>query len=359
MHKIQKTKSSLLELLRQAVVNGSVFLCKNAEFEGGWSDFATHRSGLSTDWVSAYILLKASEILQKSIVEKAVHRLLLDKKTNGAWGFSSLTPGDCDSTIHALYFLRLRYGSIDMHSDSIAYVLRHRIDGGFSTYSEADALCKYRGTDYRSDFAGWTMAHPCVSSVALELFTRFPGMVTDEIVSGLGVFFRERFVSEGYWPAYWWRSRYFVGSRIIVPLLNTHNSELRLMAKKALDYIIEQQSSSGFWDNGLDKGIPCPLSTAYNAKLLAEVAQHSEKVTAAMEWLTGQQLDDGSWEGIPILQIPPPSVQSPNHYTKWRIGDVGVGSCSADGNRNYTTASVIAAISCYLNNFGIGVIWKD
>ncbi len=69
-----------------------------------------------------------------------------------------------------------------------------------------------------------------------------------------------------------------------------------------------------------------------------------ELMFKTVSWLLEQQNRDGSWKGIPILQIPPPNILNPTDVLNWRIGDHGVGSCCIDERNIYTTATVASAI---------------
>ena len=338
-------QSSLKVMLTNAIVKGASFLCRNTEPMGGWADFSTHRSGPSTSWLSAYVLIQAKEILPSQVTLTAIARLLAEKKPNGSWGFSQITPGDCDSTLHVIYVLRLYGINIKDYITSLSYVFRHCFEGGFRTYSEEDEINLYRGQSSVHGFKGWMTAHNCVSSVALDFFTRF----SDEGAQGhskqLTDYFYNRYSGKELWPAYWWRSNYFVASRVARSFLFSNDRRARLIANSVLETIASDWDHRGFWDNGIDKGLPCLVSTGLNTCTLMLETKYSDIIAATADWLVRNQWADGSWESKPILQIPPPDVEHPETYDGWRMEGVGVGSSSADKNRIYTTATVLGALS--------------
>ena len=176
--------------------------------------------------------------------------------------------------------------------------------------------------------------------MALETLAKLPGLVPKSSITNTISFLLETQNPEGYWESYWWRSKYFATTRIIQQFHYVDNPRLRRGILRALNWLTQSSNIDGYWNNGYDSNIPCPLSTAHCVRALLEVGfEQKELICRSIRWLLEQQNTDGSWEGIPMLQIPPPHVSDPVQVV-WKLGGRGVGSCCLDEKRIYTTSTV-------------------
>lgn len=336
----------LLRQCSEAIKRGVGYLTKAANYtEGGWSDFHTNSSGESTSWVTAHVLWHAGSVLPLDIAQSSLMALLTQKQEGLAWGFSSSVPPDCDSTLHALHALRtLDAGPQDL-SASVRFVLAHQTeDGGFSTYKDGLSLIKYRGEGKGISYDGWTQSHVCVTAVALETLPFYPELVSQQVLEQATDFLLKNQSPEGYWESYWWRSKYFATSRIIIELHKADKREVVAGVSSALTWLIDSFNRRGFWPDSYDQTVGCPLSTALCINTLSTVRVREDLIQKAVSWLLGRQSADGSWQGLPSLQIPPPNVHNPADFDGWRLGGRGVGSCCVDEKRTYTTATVVGAL---------------
>jgi len=314
--------------------------------EIGWSDFPTNRSGESTSWVTSFVLEQVGLKLPSQLRSNAVDLLLRQRNPRGSWGFSAVTPADCDSTLHAISAIVRCEAKVDIR-ESIAYVLQHQLpDGGFSTYNEADVqeLRRYRSDTQLTDYLGWMQSHTCVTSAALKLFAQLQEMIPRKVLEMALAYVIDHQEPGGYWLSYWWHTIYFSTSRIIQSLAEQRDKTLRLVRDRATEFLLASANQEGFWDNGYDKGQPCLLSTASCLKALTSVNRGDSLRIAATEFLSKMQSPDGSWQGRPSLRIPSPHEMNPAVAQNLRIGGRGVGSLCSDERRVYTTAAVLSAL---------------
>ena len=160
---------------------------------------------------------------------------------------------------------------------------------------------------------------------------------------------------DGFWHSYWWRGLHFTTSRCISALWRARADGATGSAERAVRWALMSQAPAGFWDNGVDTGEPCVLSTALCATSLIAIGLIGPAVCRAIEWLTSAQLEDGSWVTCPSLQIPPPAVLAPESDTGWQVGGRGVGACCADGKRIYTTATALKTLSSFIQRVDDGL----
>ncbi len=333
---------------RDAIRRATVFLAANVIETGGWSDFQTNRSGESTSWVTAHVLWHVGRLLPGIVVERGLIALLGQRSASRGWGYSEKTPPDCDSTLHALHAFH-ELGVARTPPDLarvLEFVLAHQMaDGGFSTYGTHGELAAYRGPGSDPNYQGWTQSHVCVTAVALETLPLFPQIVPESILRKAITFVLDRQSAEGCWESYWWRSKVFATSRILRQLIRLGLAEGQLAVERGLGWLTRSAHKGGFYTNGYDLDVPCPLSTALAVRTLVGVERQFDLCLRCANWLVAQSAADGSWQGNAVLQIPPPNVTAPGASFPWKKGGKGVGSCSADRRRVYTTALIARALS--------------
>lgn len=341
----------LIAECKSSLANATSFLLEKFNVKEGWSDFATNSSGESTSWVTAHVLWQAGDILPKEKRNQSLDALKSQRHDNGAWGFSGKVPTDCDSTIHAVHALK-KYGAKDEEvSNAVNYIVSHQsAEGGFRTYNDSNLLASYRKGTSPNDFIGWTHEHVCVTAAALETFSAYPALVSNVVIGRMVTFLLKRQEKEGCWHSYWWRNKYFATARILHILATMNAEQAVYSSERALKWIVNSINDRSFWNNGFDKTTPCVLTTAGCLKSLLLLRQHAEIVFDVVKWLISQQKKDGSWLSPPSLQIPKPNIILPEKEGIWKMGGTGVGSCSQDGKRIYTTALVAGAINLFVTN---------
>lgn len=194
-------------------------------------------------------------------------------------------------------------------------------------------------------FDGWIQSHNCVTAVALETMKLLPQHFSNTEIEKAVFCLLARQHADGYWESYWWRSKMFATSIIVEFLASSGIPEAKSAARKGHSWISTQIRPSGYADNGYDAEVPCIVSTALSIRPLYHIPSTQGICRKCANWLLDQQLPDGSWKSKPILQIPPPNLVNPNSGFPWKFDGRGVGSCSADKNRIYTTSTVVAALS--------------
>lgn len=342
----------LVDEANNAISQAISYLISKTTKSGCWQDFQTNRSGQSTCWVTSYTLWKVGHLLPPDIVHKAKNVLEQQKQIHSAWGYSKNTPPDCDSTLHAYNALSLFEDEEAHSSKSLKYILLHQNEnGGFSTYNSSDNLLSHRKDGKDINFDGWTQSHVCVSAVALETLQLLidRSVPVENNYQNLLDYLVSSQHYEGYWESYWWRSKYYSTCKIIKIIQRVNKPQLRDMSAKALNWIVTSMHHDGFFDNGYDAKSPCVISTALAINTVIDQGSINNKISHTIKWLLGEQLPDGSWSNQPYLQIPPPHIIDPTDFDSWGFNEKGVGSCSSDQERVYTTATVVETLGNFIN----------
>jgi len=332
----------------QVVDSAKAYVVRHSLQSGGWKDFRTSSSGASSSWVTAHILRCLSGTLPRDTVLAAENALISEKDSSGGWGFSEQTPPDCDSTLNVVYGLRLSADHLSGDKSVWEFLSAHQMsDGGFATYRPEFGIVQYRGLRCEEEAIGWCMSHVCVTAFALRLLALLDESRNLVSLERAIAYLIEKQALDGYWESYWWRTKYYATAHAMLGLKMLGLGSCTKAINRALDWIVSSRSSLGWWDNGIDLNHPCPLSTALAVGVLIGYESHQLIVSESIEWLLNTQRRDGSWKSEAILQIPPPDCTSPATYQSWRLGGRGVGSCSADPNRLFTTALVAAVVQRY------------
>lgn len=315
--------------------------------DGYWRDFLTSSSGLSTDWITAYVLFCLHGLVRKNIyVKKALLRIKSAGEMRLGWGFSSNVPSDCDSTATALLALNLYSENIPNMKKHLDFLLIHQDPkrGGFSTYANDRDLKKYRNNK-NENYLGWTSPHICVTAMVLRVLDHLDGKEKEHIVKRAINYLIFNRQEDGYWESYWWRSKYYSTFNIIEALSKEIMSNI-FDIKNIFTYILKNQEREGYWKNGYDDR-PCLLSTIYALNTLIILNKKvniniSYSIKKAVKWIIAIQNKNGSWDNItPFFQIPPPNIINPFIENNWIKKQYGTGSITKDNNNIFTTATCI------------------
>jgi len=326
--------------LTSAIKKAARFLADCFDPLVGWSDFQTTHSGMSTSWVTAYVLLTAGHVLPQGIRQRAVNLLLDQRKEDGCWGYSDTTPSDCDSTIHVGLALNHYIDHQELvRSDILPRISRYaKIFDGLSTYADPSILAAYRQDSFLTSYTGWVASHPCVSALALRLLTQtHPG--NNRLVGKLATYLTMLHSNTGWFPSYWWESDVYTASCLAScePIACSLVCQLH---SSAIQYLRERIIRQ----NGLLEGIvsksPCPLETSRAVSPLVHVLpNHILRNSTA--FILDTQDSSGFWQSSPSLRIPPPNEVDPYNKSVCLPGILGVGSITKDQKNIYTTSTVL------------------
>lgn len=342
-----------LEDIEETIHNGLDFLAESQQSDGLWSDFTTRSSGISTEWVTGYVLAGIPELVAQSKnieIEDACMNLLSTQRRNGGWGYSDNIPPDADSTAVVTRGLIQHKNSIEKHEVNISskidesreFLLRCQSDnGGFRTYHSSSALREYRIERDDIDFSGWCKPRASVTAAALmTLYDSGMNAYSTEIEKGLNFLYKSH-QENCLWKPYWWCGPTYPTS-VSVEAINyfteTKDEVLTDAGQKILN-----KASRGRWS--LLKGdAPSPFATALNLRTILICNTVDDLIFESVRWLIDNQLNDGSWQSVPMMQIPPPNIVDAETVHNWRVNGKGVGSRSADQNRIFTTSTVLRTL---------------
>lgn len=345
---IASRAGQLSDRCRSGIARARQYVLAMFDPKAGWRDFCFQNWGPSTSWVTAHVLWRTAEVLPSSVVRDA-RRLLLERvDASGGWGFNESVLPDADSSIHVIRALCETGSTASDLRASVAFVIKHQSElGGIATYRDATELARSRKRDVEWNYSGWTQDHQCVTAAFLDSFTAFPGLARSENIGRALEFMAAHQSGLGYWPSYWWRSRVLATAMALPAFHRTCLPQYSTPLRRGIAWLRSQRSAEGAWSNGIDQE-PSILATAQAAAMLLSVEESTFELASSVEWLLKFQLQDGSWSSAPCLQVPAPNVMNPAGECEWRAGGRGIGSCRADLDRLYTTASVLSACLQFL-----------
>ncbi len=331
------------------------FLLRRQRPDGVWADFRT-LAGESTSWTTAYVAgsLGGGEA-EDAACHQAALALIREQQLNGGWGYNAAVPSDCDSTAFAILFLS-RFRSKDQVANLVDRSLgraahwllaSQKSDGGFSTYPSSEAIRAFMtiGADVALD--GWCTPQVEVTAacgLALDALS-FSAESRRAWESVVGV---RR--PNGTWPSYWWTNELYTTAHAL-QLAEKHclGEPSHALMQGVVDFLRGSQASSGAWRDG-HNGHDSVFATALAIRALtsAGVALNSPEMRLTAAWLSSRQRADGSWEGEPVLRIPPPYVLDPQVFQlPWRQDGLGTAVTVRDHHSLFTTATVLRAFASH------------
>ncbi len=388
---------------RIAIGRGLDFLAHRQEADGRWRDFEIRESGVSDQWVTAYIATCLARIrAAKPLVAAAREWLAAGGAAARGWGYNEAQVPDADSTANVLLLLA-ETAKDNRPNDEVAKapvepavepaaarggvaagpVAKGGVaargvagpatggvaaeglaalagaaaevlagfhcaeDGGFRTYVplHAEGGWMYAGS-------AWCQSQPCVTGLAGEALHASGVRRYRQVAAAAADYLRVRQAPEGFWEAYWWHGRYYATYRACRLLVRVGDRE---RARRAAQWVAGTISESGAWAQAPDTE-PTAFATALAVATLVLVAggttgaERAELLGPAergVRWLLGAQGADGSWSSAPILRVPPPDEQRP-----WQSPAPGL--LFADQNRLFTTATALAAlVAWYAGDQGV------
>lgn len=291
------------------------FVLENRDSEGMWRNFLSRTHGESTDWVTSFsgLNLLSSEIPRDKL-ENTAKAVLKRQRENGGFSYNHKIVPDADSTSFAIMFLNY-FGYIDELINSKKFLDSHQnSDGGFGTYREENIRQYYRIPSGMS-VAGWCSSTPDVTASAL-LVNPFNNKAINYLVNTQN--------QDGFWRSYWWNSDVYATAHSIATLPVEIYGE---RVFKAQDWLADEGNIS-----------EAAFYIALSINTLSKNPKYKEIVKKRVKKLLDLQLEDGSWNTVPILRFPHPSNINPwEDQIRWRED-------SRDQNRIFTTSTCIRAL---------------
>jgi hypothetical protein len=325
--------------LRAATVKGlragSGFLLDARDRDGLWLDFESVVGGSDT-WVSAYVGTVFATLpgADADRIARQTWGILRPRLADsGGWSYNSSLPADADATAWALRLARaVREQDSEPASRGRRFLGSHVLSsGGIASYTASDlpALRRFVGD---VDTKGLCVAHDCVTAAAAVL---------PSFSHGATAYLMGSQRPEGCWEGYWWCDHEYataLATEALLPLARNERPPAR--GRECLE-------ASGVWactrlgSNGAAQSAalsgPSPFATALCCRILLESdagAGSRALVSAAVEWLLSEQLEDGSWEGSAVMRVPPTHALAPAAAQQETFFAV-------DRRRVFTTATVL------------------
>jgi hypothetical protein len=305
----------VLVTLSCCIERGLQYLWSRQSSEGFWSDWNLP-PGASRMWTTAYIGYRLSSLPAgwQGWVDEPLMRaetwLRAAEFRSGGWGYSEETGPDADSTALAILFLTARGGPI-AERPVRRLVAHQQTDGGFSTYTSEPS------------FGTWVQSHPEVTAVAALALRRVPHVGRTTVARAVRYVLDHR-RPDGLWNAFWWKSSIYA-TEASLALVNA--DEHSLGPERVRRSLLLAADLSAF-DRALR--LLCLIYAGADAA-------SAERDAAA---LCAAQSLDGSWPSTPVLRLTARDCCEP-----WRVD--GAGPLFADERRQFTTATVVAALGRY------------
>jgi squalene-hopene/tetraprenyl-beta-curcumene cyclase len=325
--------------------------------QGFWLDFRAS-AGYSSHWVTAYVATALADAgAGAEFLAPVTAWLLEDQFTEGGWGFNRAVLPDADSTGNVallLAHLRAQVGEpIEPILGHCARVLEPFFtdEGGVRTYQPRPADAQGRRPRYVHDGSRWCGSHTCVTALAAEALLELAGRAASPRLTAAATFLRRHQSADGGWESFWWCGRSYVthrAARFLARLSARDGSghkEWQAGWQAARSWVERGQAADGSWADD-PHGPGNAFDTALSAStLLLDPAHSPAAVDRAIAWLLAAQHDDGGWtagarlrEPTALVEVDAPWERPDAEYNRRPV---------TDGNRLFTTATVLSALAAY------------
>lgn len=334
--------------IRLAILSAESYIW-NRVTERGWTDFKTP-IGESTEWVTGYILSSLRKDPKKYIILNRIAQYLCEtQRRNGGWGYNPKAPADADSTSMILNAFAGESFIPQKKLERAAQFLmklQDRKRGGFKTYGYSLSL-RFLMRSFRVSIMGWCSPHIDVTAAAVVALVSFGLSVTSDKLEKARNFLERNIRKDGLWQAYWWRGPYY-GTAMTISALGVFRNVFPLDLGNTRKSLIALQLGDGSWDH-LKNGKGSAFSTALALLTLFHLdpLNSVDSITRGLNWLLEYQNSDGSWESVPIMQIPHPYDTQPSEKDHWREDGLGSGVIIRDQHRLFTSATVLRTLYEY------------
>jgi hypothetical protein len=329
--------------LDKSINSGIKYLELNLENDFTWSDFMTS-AGAGKAWITGFVGMNLAEIDKELPFLKNVANKI-QENPNDFLSYNQSIFQDGDSTNFLVGFLQ----QMNLPNQEIEQLWQKfmNADGGWVTYRDAEGLYKRLELPEEISVDAWLTPKLCVSAVACyvlgfsenrPLFEKTADFLIKNIQEG------QR--SAAHWKSYWWTSSVYATSYAILAL--SHSIQHRKYCQKPVEWLVNQQTESGFWINPRDKQANAfYTSLALKALIIYDKDAFSNEIQNGINWLLNTQTQDGSWQTNRILQIPATDVTHPENVSVWRNSSFSVNCVTDDHNRVFTTSAVVNCLATF------------
>ncbi|WP_462267597.1 prenyltransferase/squalene oxidase repeat-containing protein [Mucilaginibacter sp.] len=313
--------------LDNAISHGIEFLLQAQTQTGWWKDFHLP-AGRSDEWVTAYIAYHISQISDSRLTQPlatAWDALQRRFKPDSGWAYNALVPADADSTAWACLFA----DSIGINNivTQEGHTLLNRYftaEGGVATYAGDEPIRKLTQLSEEASFSGWQGAHLCVTAACALTGHK----------QALNYLLQHQ-SSWGYWESYWWTADEYATALATEALLKENAYEHSGPAFKATKWAttelakLLQVQGKSFQIALLLKIL---LATNNNRQYQADIEQ-------AVKYLLNTQQASGNWAASAELRVPMPgNAATAGGADTWLVKDL---------QTNFTTATVLYVLNKY------------
>ena len=328
-----------------SIDRGVAWLLRKRKGDGTWLDFWTP-AGISDEWVTAFVgcMLAATANNDARAAARETWQLLECRRFHDdGWGYHAGVPADADTTQWALQLARAAgCPEGERQSRARSFLERHIVDGGLTTYHDAEPIRAFLGLPQSVAFDGWRAAHLCVTAAAALL---------PERSAQLAVPLRAAQRADGSWSGYWWFDDEYTTALAAESLARQGDTAAigaacRWAAARVEDFLGGRSGRSAF-------------ALAWLLRTIALAAETRPLIDPLSSAIERMQEDDGSWPAGAVLRIPPPFVRNPSTVESWErwfgLGAEGgtleatlrstFSIFSLDQSGVFTTAAVVGALA--------------
>lgn len=344
--KVKSQKSNSIRLttetlsINKCLLESIAYLEKNIDKEGLWTDFMT-TAGTSRYWVTYYTAYQLADAKIELPILKELSKKISNSQLTGS--YNETIPEDGDTLNFMVGFMK----AYENKSNSLATKkwLEHiEKDGGWVTYRDEASLRKRLSLKSETSLGGWISSKTCVTAAAckiLSLSNEYKKEIKDT-----ELYLLNTQTNEGYWESYWWTSPIYATSWAVQAL--SGQLKYREHCAQACDWLLKKQLETGAWINPFAaEQSPFYTAMAIKALLVNDSKKYVNQLKKAVNWLIGQQTSDGSWKTSRILAIPATDVVDTSKIIRWRKSSFGVNTVVDDHNRIFTTSTVLNALHHY------------
>lgn len=306
------------EPARSRIIRAFRALAERQAPDGGWWDLPMS-AGASGPWLTAVVAdaIRASAAVidglgAEPVLAGAARALARAERPDGGWAWNEALPPDCDSTAHALYFLRKR--GVTCHPSSAARLRAFQdASGAFLTYESAPAG------------HSWGTPHHDVHGAGVRAVALLDGADAPAVTAGV----RRMMATldqRPIWPAFWWTATMY-GAYVALSCLSELGrvGDIPPEAREELD-----RQLSG--DNDLELALSI---------MVRQMLGRDREAQAGVALLAKRQGPDGSWQGSRALR-----VVLPGYHRPWLHGSsVKAGPLYQDQRGVFATAMAMRALA--------------
>jgi len=277
------------------------------------------------------------------VVRDATHALLRAQRPSGGWAYNEKVPPDADST--AWVVLAMATTTVwkpSMVLRALNYLLRHKTDRGFATYTREDGIERFIGAT-ADQTEGWRDTHLCVTAAVTHALL-VHGLAGDARLGPAIAALRDAQRDDGLWTSYWWPGSSYATAQSLRALAAARAVTDDVWCRAVDGLSARQRPDGGFADDG-GESRPFPTAMSLTALLTRPDRRGDSAIDAAAAWLLDAQRA-GHWASAPILRIPRPMVSNPETES-FKPDALGTGVLVRDQCGIFTAAAAVVALCDY------------